>query len=48
MKMNFVGKAYRSGDTLVLSIPKNIREVLKLENGDYVKVEVEKIKAKRR
>lgn len=40
----FLGKINRSGNSLVIVIPKAIREYLELKEGDYVYVSIKKAK----
>ena len=34
-----VNKVWRSGTTLVIAIPRRIREILNIQKGDYVEVD---------
>ena len=44
MKQNFVMNLRKSGNSLCLTVPKQIVKLLKLKKNDIIKVEVEKIK----
>lgn len=46
MKENFVRTLRRSGTSLAINLPSEIINLLKLKEGDILRVEVEKIKKK--
>lgn len=43
MKKSFVRKVRKSGAVLVVTIPKEIIDELKIKEGDYIKVTVERV-----
>lgn len=43
---NFVMNTRKSGNSLCITIPKQIVKLLKLKKDDVVKIEIEKIKEK--
>jgi len=46
MKERFVKSIKKSGTSLAINIPSEIVKLLKLKEGDFLRVEIEKIKAK--
>ena len=45
-KMNFVRGIRKSGTSLTISIPPEIIKLLNLKEGNFLKIEIEKIKRK--
>jgi len=46
MKEKFVKSAKKSGTSLAINIPSEIVKLLKIKEGDFLRVEIEKIKWK--
>jgi len=44
--VKFTGKIFKTGNSFVITIPKNIRETLELLEGDLIDVTVEGISSK--
>ena len=43
MKKSFVRRIRKSGAVLVVTVPKEITDELRLKEGDYVKITIEKV-----
>lgn len=46
MKEKFVKSIKKSGTSLAINIPSEIVKLLKIKEGDFLRVEIEKIKVK--
>ncbi len=46
MKEKFVRTVRKNGDSLAVTIPSEIAELLKIKEGEFLRVEIEKISAK--
>lgn len=46
MKESFVKSVKKSGTSLAINIPAEIVRLLKIKQGDFLRVEIEKIKGK--
>ncbi|MEK6892621.1 MAG: AbrB/MazE/SpoVT family DNA-binding domain-containing protein [Nanoarchaeota archaeon] len=44
MKEKFVKAIRKNGDSLVVTIPSEVAELLKIREGNFLRVEIEKIK----
>ncbi len=46
MKESFVKSVKKSGTSLAINIPSEIVKLLQLKEGDFLRIEIEKIKSK--
>lgn len=46
MKEKFIKSVKKNGSSLAINIPSEIVKLLEIEEGDYLRVEIEKIKEK--
>ena len=42
-KIETIAKIYKTGNSLVITIKKDVQELLHLEEGDFIKLVIEKI-----